>query len=761
MSLRYGASACALLAACAASPALAADLPDGASDVSPVEVTATRSVAETDQLSNTVASLDRADIDAKVNALNTEDVVRYLPSLTVRKRHPGDTQAPLATRTSGVGSSARSLIYADGVLLSALVGNNNSSASPRWGMVSPDDVTRVDVLYGPFAAEFAGNSIGAVVSIRTRMPDRFEARGRVLGAWQDFGQYGTRDVYPSREVSGGVGDRRGGFSWRLTANRLDTRGQPLSYVTAARPSTPSGAGATTTGGFATLNRLGAPILVLGAGGLETQTQTNLTLKLAYDVGPDLRLSYALGFFGNGVDAGVETYLRDAGGAPVFAGNRNLGGFAYSIAPSAFSNGMYRLEERHWMQALSLERSGEAWDTRAVVSTYRYDEDDQRTPTTALPGARTGGAGTLVSLAGTNWVNADLRLGRRPGGGHALSFGLHLDRYELSNTRRSLADWRDSDTGPLASQALGKTRTLAVWAQDAVTLTPDLTLTLGGRYEAWKAYNGVNYSAAPALSLRQPERSAGRFSPKASLAWTPAPDWRLSLSYGDAWRFPTVSELYQTVATGPVLTAPNPDLKPEHARSAELAAQWSRDGRRLRLSLFDERVDDALISQTAPLLPGSSTLFSYVQNVDRTHARGVELAAQATPRPDLELSGSLTWTEAETERDAAFPAAEGKRLPQVPEWRATATAVWRPNERLSLSLSGRYASRSFATIDNADRVGHTYQGFEAYLVFDARAEWRLSDRVTAAVGTDNLGGRDYFLFHPFPQRTAFAELRFRM
>jgi hypothetical protein len=46
-----------------------------------------------------------------------------IPAL--RKRHVGDTQAPVTTRTSGVGASARSLVYADGVPLSALIGNNN------------------------------------------------------------------------------------------------------------------------------------------------------------------------------------------------------------------------------------------------------------------------------------------------------------------------------------------------------------------------------------------------------------------------------------------------------------------------------------------------------------------------------------------------------------------------------------------------------------------------------------------------------------
>ncbi|MFY0010842.1 hypothetical protein ABTP68_19580, partial [Acinetobacter baumannii] len=78
------------------------------------------------------ASIDAATIDRTVNAVNVEDALKYLPSLVVRKRHIGDTQAPLATRTSGVAASARSLIFADGALLSSLIGNNNTTASPQW-----------------------------------------------------------------------------------------------------------------------------------------------------------------------------------------------------------------------------------------------------------------------------------------------------------------------------------------------------------------------------------------------------------------------------------------------------------------------------------------------------------------------------------------------------------------------------------------------------------------------------------------------------
>lgn len=83
------------------------------------------------QLPNTVASVTRKQIEQTINVVDTEDVVKYLPSLFLRKRNNGDTQAVLQTRTWGVGSSARSLVYADDLLLTALIGNDNTIGAPR------------------------------------------------------------------------------------------------------------------------------------------------------------------------------------------------------------------------------------------------------------------------------------------------------------------------------------------------------------------------------------------------------------------------------------------------------------------------------------------------------------------------------------------------------------------------------------------------------------------------------------------------------
>lgn len=701
----------------------------------------------------TVESVDAERLEETTAIITPEDSLRYLPSLFVRKRHVGDTQSPLATRTSGVGASARSLIYADGLLLSALIGNNNSSASPRWGMVSPEEIERVDVLYGPFSAAYPGNSIGAVVNITTRLPSKSEGSVSASTSVQSFEQYGTDGIFPAWQIGGTLGGREGAFAWFFGASHVDSESQPLAYATVARPANPGAAGTPVSGAFPDVNRAGAPIFVLGAAGLERHKQDNLKLKLAWEAGPALKLTYRGGLFLNDTEAKAKTYL--SGG--LFAGSLNIGGRTVNVPASAFGNNVYLQDERHWMHGLTAEGRAAGLDWRAVASLYDFDKHEQRLPSGALPAVAAGGPGSIVRLDGTGWRTLDLEL--RRGG---LRGGAHYDGFRLDSRRFATADWRGGAPGALTQLAQGRTRTLALWAEGELDLAETLRLTLGARYEGWRAFGGRNFSLAPALDVAQPKQSAEGISPKASLRWLASPGLSLTLAAGQAYRFPTVSELYQAVSTGPTLTVPNPNLRPERARSAELAGMWTNRSGHVRLSLFGESIRNALISQTAPLVPGSTTLFGFVQNVEHVRTAGVELAFERRGLvvPRFDLSGSVTLARPKVVEDVAFRAAEGKDIPQVPRRRATLVMTWRASEVASLTLAGRYSSRSFGTIDNSDIVAHTFQGFEGYLVADARANFRIGEHWNAAFGVENLTNDKYYLFHPFPQRSFTAELTYR-
>jgi iron complex outermembrane receptor protein len=366
------------------------------------------------------------------------------------------------------------------------------------------------------------------------------------------------------------------------------------------------------------------------------------------------------------------------------------------------------------------------------------------------------------MDGTGWRTLDFHGYSRALQANEVHVGGHYDGFTLRNRRFATADWRDGAPGALTQLAEGHTRTLALWAEDQWMVAPRLSLTLGGRYEWWKAYGGRNFSAAPALDVAQPTRTAQGFSPKGSARWVPGRDWAVQLSVARALRFPTVSELYQAISTGPTITVPNPDLKPERAVTAELAVERSFGSGKVRLSLFRETIRDALVSQSAPLVPGSATLFNFVQNIDRVRTNGVEMVVdKPNLLPRFDLSGSVTLADPKIISDPIFPAAEGKLVPQVPRRRATLVATWRPTDRLSLTAAARYSSRLFGTIDNSDIVGHTYQGFEGYFVADARAAFKLSPHWTFAAGVENLTDKRYFLFHPFPGRTFTAEIHWTL
>lgn len=704
---------------------------------------------------STRASVDAEKIATTINAANIEDTLKYVPSLIIRKRSIGDNFAPIATRTSGLGSSARSLIYADGMLLSALVGNNNGNASPKWNLVAPEEVARIDVLYGPFSAAYSGNAIGTVVNITTRMPDTLEATATLMANHQWHSQYGTSLALPTGQASVSVGDRFGRFAFFLSETHTVSNGQPIVYPTAA--TAPAG----TTGSIATVNRTGAAIRVLGAGDIDHHVQDTMKLKLAYDVTDAIRASYTIGLFLDSTRTRVDTYLRDAAGVPVYT--------------AAFNSGLYLRSQRHFAHAAAIDGRGPTFDWQIAGSLYDYAKDAQSSPTAALPGAFTSSAGSVQRQDGTGWWTLDAKGALRTGDGGAggvevniLSFGAHADRVELQSQTFATADWTAGILGARSATSLGKTQNFALWVQDAWRFAPGLTLTLGARQEWWQAFDGFNQTSAANPGLMQPTRTETGLSPKATLEWRPASAWSVKASFGQAYRFPTVGELYQVTTVGTVLANPNPNLRPERARSGELAIEH-RDGHgAARVSLFNEVVDGALISQTAPVAiaqPDGSTITattSFVQNVDQTRARGVELALD---RRDLvvgvDVSGSVTYADAITSRNAAFPTSVGKLLPSVPAWKANAVLTWRPDPRVALTAAARYSSRNYATLDNSDTVADTYQGFDSFFVVDLRAVVRVTPHWRIGLGVDNVNNDRYFLFHPFPQRSVTADVRWSL
>jgi iron complex outermembrane receptor protein len=308
------------------------------------------------QIPTTIEGVTREQIEATVNAFDSEDALKYFPSLLVRKRYIGDyNHAMLSSRASGTGNSPRSMVYADGIPLSNLLGSGVGTLSyaPRWNMVTPEEIDRVDVMYGPFSAAYPGNSMGAVVDYVTRMPRQFEASVKLAHNVQPFQMYGTKETYGATQGGFNLGSRNGDWSWFVAAERTDSNGQPLTFKTVTPSTTNAGAQTPVTGAYADRSNTNAPILVLGAGTQYHTIQDHAKFKVAYDINPDMRVSYLFGVWQNKSENRPASYLRDASGNPVYSGTYAINGKSYSaLTGTDFALSNEKLQ--HVMHGFSLK-----------------------------------------------------------------------------------------------------------------------------------------------------------------------------------------------------------------------------------------------------------------------------------------------------------------------------------------------------------------------------------------------------------------------
>jgi iron complex outermembrane recepter protein len=750
----------AVAAAPAPTPATAA--PAAPSPVA--SLIATPAVVERYQLPTESFSTTARQIEETINLKDPEDAVKYFPSLFVRKRNDGDNQAVLATRTWGLNSSARTLIYEDDLLVSALIGNNNSGASPHWNLITPEAISRIDFLNGPYAAMYPGNSMGGVLLVTTKMPDKFESDIKQTVSVQPWHQYDTKNTYADSQTSAFVGNRNGPLSWFVAANFLDGFQQPLTYTT--NGSAPAG----TAGTIAALNKQGVVADVVGTGALIHTQQTTANLKMAYDLTNTVQATYSLGIWNNVQTSNPQTYLTStATGLPTFGG------------VSGFASNEYIWNQTHMSNAVSLKSDTKgAFDFDLSASSYNYLQDIMVNPfTVAATGAAYSQNGKITRNDGTNWQNADAKFIWRPygfDGAQEISYGLHGDQYDFQNPVYANSIWNlaSSSTGAVYSDGAGETQTGAFWAQDAWRFTPGWKLTLGGRLETWRALDGFNLNTATsgtgaitsASAVNQPSLSSTNFSPKASLSYDPNKDWNITANFGEAYRYPTVTELYQNVSSGGIIYLPNPTLTPEQDLNGELNIERHWQDGRVRLTAFYERTNNAIISQSNLVTStgGAQSVQTSISNVAAIRMQGVEASADKdnVVIKGLQVFASVTYVDSRILSDPTWAGTNpltglpdtvvGKWVPYVPDWRTKFGFTYRFLNDWDWTVAARYSGKQYSTLDNTDIVPHVYGAFDDYFVVDTKLHYDATKTFSFDAGVDNVFNEQYFLFHPFPGRT---------
>lgn len=726
-----------------------------------ISVTQKRPTVVVNNPSNS-AHVSASDIE-KINVINVEDSLKYVPSLHVRKRYIGDRNGIISTRTSGTIQSALSLVYGDGLLLSNLLGNS-FAFPPRWAMIGTSELESVDVLYGPFSALLPGNSEGATVIMTTKRPQKFEASADITGFTQDFKLFGTNESFSGHQEQARIANRHGNLSWEIFANHLDSHGQPMQFATATVASSSAlGGGEKVVSGYHKFNSVdGKDTVVFGATSIDKSEQDTIKARLVYDLNQQNQVAFTAAKFYLDSYTNSESYLRDANGTAVYSGNVNIDGRRYTIRNTVF--GQTRTKTENTLVGLTLNsKISPQWRTEAAGSIYSTPKDIARTPTVAKPAADTGGAGRITYGDNTGWKNLDLRAiykSNETKPEHTLTLGYHYDGYEMNSRVYTATNWLDEGSiSTYSSGFSGKTQTQALYGQDVWRLAPEWSLTAGIRAEQWRAFDGsrdVNNTVAGHNEYT--DRKETKYSPKLSLSWDMSNDWTARFSVAKAYRMPTVGELFQTETRGSTTYFSDSNLRPENVLSKELTLENGLEEGYVRLSLFDQQVKDMIFSQTNVSVTPNVTS---QQNIDKTRIYGVEAAYQQGGLMNdlIDIGGSFTWVKSEVVANHLAPSSEGKWIPRIPSVRLTAYGTYHINSELDATLGYRYSGKQYSTFGNADINRDVYGASSNYSVLDAKFGYKVGKNLQAFVGIDNITNCEYYAFHPYPQRTFSAQLKY--
>lgn len=716
--------------------------------------------SRTGGLSHPGSLLNQQDL-VSINVATTEDVVKYEPSLVIRRRFIGDSNGTMGMRGSNMFQTSRSMVFADGVPLHYLL-QSRWNGAPRWTMVSASEIAQVEVLYGPYSAEFSGNAMGGVVLIESAIPQEREFHFDSSYFSQSFDAYGFDDTINGYKSFFSYGDKFGDLSVYASYNHLENDSQPQTFYFGGNSNDPTAT--PVNGGIEGNDERSNARLWFGDTGVVNTTTDNYKLKLGYGFGEWQSLLNIAYEDRLGASTSPNTYLRDSSGNPVYSGNVVQDGWAINLPAGRLGVS----EQERDSLSLGLRLRGplsENVNFEANVNQFAVLRDQSRSSLRNPADPAWTADGQVNDFGDTGWQSAEAKLTFSELGlpGLALVTGARYEAYELNMDVYNSPDYDSATFGAYTSRSGGETEIAAAFAQFEWIMNEQWDMSLGGRYERFQSKNGYysddNAATATFDLVQVPGNTDSAFSPKFSVGYQPTSQWRLAYSLGKAYRFPIVEELFSQYQAYNSVSVANPGLNPENGLHQNLMIQRDIPGGSVRVNLFTETIKDVIESQSESV-PGGLSVRTFIP-LDETETHGAEFILNANQFlvSNLDLRFNMVYTDSEIVRNEPDPSIEGNVYPRLPQWRGNLLATYHINNRWDAGLNYQYASDSFGRTDNTDREDEVYGAQDGFSRVGLKSTYRFDQGIALGLGIDNLTNETSFVAHPWPGRTVYANVSY--
>ena len=719
--------------------------PESALKLDRLVVTATQTAIDVSQAPAAVSVVTRSDIELRGGVRLIENL-KNLPGVFIR-----DSSLPSAwtgqVLIRGVAGYNRNAVLIDGQSL-----NNSFSSGANWSVVDPESVERVEVVRGPFSSLYGGSAMGGVVNIITRQPTQRSAQIKV--------GYGTDNLKSGYISYADRPSERFGFRLEAGAKSSD------SYVQDWIVKTPgTGTGGAGSGFIPTKTSQNADAYIVGDKGASPWEQKNFAGSLMFKPSTQGTLTMSLRYHDHDVGFSHADSYVTASGTDIRSGNVAVNGTQrVTLSASDFTNGgtgedswrASAIYEHQFLNGARLKVDG-----YHTTSGYWYV-----TPTSGVA-TETGGLGKFVDIPSSrSALNAqtNIQLGSR----QHLVAGVAYLRDELNKVESVVSDWRDRDSAQVGADTYrsdGYAETFALYLQDEITVSDQLTLYLGARYDHWFTWGTVEQFTAPAFRTDYARRDTGSLSPKLSAVFKATSSTTLRASIGSAFRAPTLSDMYSTwIATSGAVTYASADLKPETLRSAEVGIEQMLSARaKFSATVFQNELADMITSRSVANPTNPAINDSVRINIGKARSRGFEAGVEAElgewHGTKFNAFANYTYTDTEVLENAAAPTSVGKRLTLIPEHMYSVGLDVR-GARFFGHVSGRYVGKLYGNSANLDQLSDVYGSYDPNFVVDARVGWRATKSLTLTLSVFNALDESYFQSSVAPGRRFFGEVSYR-
>jgi outer membrane receptor protein involved in Fe transport len=261
-------------------------------------------------------------------------------------------------------------------------------------------------------------------------------------------------------------------------------------------------------------------------------------------------------------------------------------------------------------------------------------------------------------------------------------------------------------------------------------TDRLSVIPSFRWDWWKNFDGHVVAQTGAETMPR-DRTASVVNPKLAFQYQVTPTLRSAVSVYQAFRAPTLNELYRGFTFSGFRFLANENLSPERLTGgdAKIEADLMKRRMRLRISGHYDDVKDQIVFISEGLFAARR------ENVGRARSTGggAELTFLATDH--LSFQAGYTYTDAIIKSFQGDKTREGRQIPMVSRHQVVTGFTVAYPQWAEVTLLGRYLSRQFADDLNTQPIAD-------FVVLDASVKKTIGPGMRLFLDLENLTNRQY-------------------